>query len=263
MHFIARSTARALLCVATLATIVFLVACDDDDDPTRATPAPAIVFDEPDTFCSFDNSACDATIRVTFSVDDRFDIPDSNFVLGLDTDDDGTVDQQLDRASVLSGTHPDYTVETDLAIGTYVLYLEFTDDDTMVHESTLAFEVYDCRSPAPICINGLAIELMPLPDDTDADGDGDIDAAAMTIFASDFIASPATDCSGPIVYSINRQGEAASPDASELVLTCDDIGTVVVEIHGWDEAIGPTGERNHDWCETYVLVQDSGGFCAP
>ena len=108
------------------------------------------------------------------------------------------------------------------------------------------------RSCDPACINGLAIELMPV----DTDGDGIPDDCRMETWASDFIVSPMGDCSGPVTYSINRIGEAPNPAASGLVLTGAELGTQVVQIWAWD------GAGNGDFCETYILVQDNMGSCA-
>ncbi|MCG8329050.1 MAG: T9SS type A sorting domain-containing protein, partial [Chitinophagales bacterium] len=75
------------------------------------------------------------------------------------------------------------------------------------------------------------------------------------IWASDFIASPITDCSEPVVYSMNRVGEPKNIDSTGIVLTCADLGTLVVEIWAWDAA------GNSDFCETYINVQDNMGNC--
>lgn len=123
----------------------------------------------------------------------------------------------------------------------------------------IPFEIRDLKAPAPICINGLSTELM-------SDGRG---GGMMSVWANDFIASPIYDCNGqdrskadpsgrPLVtkYSINRVGEAANPDQKGLNLTCADAGvTINVEIHAWDEV------GNHDFCVTYLLVQDNREVC--
>ena len=97
----------------------------------------------------------------------------------------------------------------------------------------------------------LAIELMPF----DVDGDDVPDEGRMAIWASDFIASSITDCSDPVVYSMNRAGEPKNIDSTGIVLTCADTGTLVVEIWAWDAA------GNSDFCETYINVQDNMGNC--
>ena len=123
----------------------------------------------------------------------------------------------------------------------------------------IPFVVQDCKAPAPICINGLSTELMP-------DGNG---GGMMAVWAKDFVASPIYDCNGQgpetkdglkviTKYSINRVGETARPDQTGLTLNCNDAGKLIlVELHAWDE------RGNHDFCVTFVEVQDNRGLCEP
>ncbi|PHI19156.1 hypothetical protein CEQ90_13920, partial [Lewinellaceae bacterium SD302] len=106
----------------------------------------------------------------------------------------------------------------------------------------LIFEVVDCKAPTPICINGLTVTLMP-------DGEGGGMAA---IWVSDFIASPVTDCNGPVKYAIYIDGEepvVPNPLDTGLVLTCDELGPQTIRIY----AIDATGQA--DYCLTSLLVQ--------
>ncbi|MGH1437180.1 MAG: HYR domain-containing protein [Lewinella sp.] len=130
---------------------------------------------------------------------------------------------------------------------------------------TLVFDVIDCKGPAPVCINGLTVTLMP-----QAEG-----GCAMTIWASDFEGSPISDCTGqgpelfgglPRVtkYAIYRASEVEGnpdfvphPTNTGLVLTQDDDQTTVVYIYAFDE------EGNYDYCETYVLVQEHNSCNGP
>ncbi len=117
----------------------------------------------------------------------------------------------------------------------------------------IPFVVKDCKAPAPICINGLSTELMP-------DGNN---GGMMAVWASDFVASKIYDCNGQgpetkdglklvTKYSINRVGEKADPAKTGLNFNCVDAGkTILVELHAWDEV------GNHDFCVTYVEVQDN------
>jgi len=121
----------------------------------------------------------------------------------------------------------------------------------------IPFEIQDLKAPAPICINGLSTELMP-------DGNG---GGSITVWATDFVASKIFDCNGQgpetenglkliTKYSINKVGEPVKKDQTGLTFSCVDAGvTVNVEIHAWDE-IG-----NHDFCVTYVLIQDNRQVC--
>lgn len=121
----------------------------------------------------------------------------------------------------------------------------------------IPFEVRDRKAPAPICIKGLSLSLM-----SDQQGGG-----TMAVWATDFVASPIYDCNGQgetnaqglkkvTKYSINRKGTAVNVTNTGLVLTCADKGKAIeVEIHAWDEA------GNHDFCLTFVEVQDNNKVC--
>ena len=121
----------------------------------------------------------------------------------------------------------------------------------------IPFEVKDQKAPAPICIKGLSLSLM-----SDDQGGG-----TMAVWATDFVASAIFDCNGQgeanaqglkriTKYSINRKGSPALVTNTGLVLTCADKGKVVeVELHAWDEV------GNHDFCLTYVEVQDNNKVC--
>lgn len=121
----------------------------------------------------------------------------------------------------------------------------------------IPFVVKDCKAPAPICINGLSTELMP-------DGNN---GGMMSVWAKDFVASPIYDCNGQgpetkdglkviTKYSINRVGEAVNASQTGLNFTCADAGKIIlVELHAWDE------RGNHDFCMTYVEIQDNRKVC--
>ena len=163
------------------------------------------------------------------------------------------------------GRYPKYILDGRLPEGEYRIEMEAKDLCGNIARIVFDLRVVDCKAPSPICINGLAAELMPVEPGTDADGDGDEDFAAMAIWASDFVASDVSDCTGPVTYSINRKGETPNPNQDAIILTCDDFGYLEIEIHAWDNADNPfniddegnQGGPNHDFCNTYVLVQDN------
>ncbi|MEO0724985.1 MAG: T9SS type A sorting domain-containing protein, partial [Bacteroidota bacterium] len=121
----------------------------------------------------------------------------------------------------------------------------------------IEFDVIDCKGPAPVCINGLTVTLMPQEEG----------GCAMAIWASDFEGSPISDCTGqgpelfgglPVVnkYAIYRASTVEadpnfvpSPDDTGLVLTDADDDNTIVYVYAFDE------DGNYDFCETYVLVQ--------
>ncbi|MCB9081090.1 MAG: T9SS type A sorting domain-containing protein [Lewinellaceae bacterium] len=146
--------------------------------------------------------------------------------------------------------------------GDHALVVTVRDDCGNVTVKRLPFKVADCKGPAPICISGLTMPLMP-----GADGSG-----MMAIWASDFIPdSPIYDCNGQgatnpanskqkrvTKFSINKVGGEVDENQTGLVLTCDDFTAgpvVMVEIHAWDT------KGNHSFCETFVELTDPNGLC--
>ena len=215
---------------------------------------PEITGDD-QSFCSYDNVNCDGVVAYEFSVEENCTPEDLTIKVFLDAGADGGIDVNLTESGAfgfsLTGTYPDYVIGGEYPIGCHAFEVHVEDGCGNVNAQALDFCVEDCKAPAPICINGLAIELMPF----DVDGDDVPDEGRMAIWASDFIASPITDCSEPVVYSMNRAGEPKNIDSTGIVLTCADTGTLVVEIWAWDAA------GNSDFCETYINVQDNMGNC--
>jgi hypothetical protein len=148
---------------------------------------------------------------------------------------------------------------SNLPQGKHDLIVVVRDECGNLSEPTrIPFTVEDCKAPAPICINGLSTELMP-------DGAG---AGMMTVWASDFVASKIYDCNGQgtetnaagaklvTKYSINRVGSPVIEAQTSLPLNCADAGkNILVELHAWDNA------GNHDFCVTYIEVQDNRKVC--
>lgn len=217
---------------------------------------PEIVYTQPDPFCSYSSdfaNDCPAPVNLNFVINENCTPKDLTVTASLDADQDGTLDGDLTAA--LSGTYPNYKISGNFPLGNHYIRITVKDGCGNQNALNLPFEVVDCKAPAPICINGLAIELMPVIPAADIDGDGDLDNGAMAIWASDFIASPSYDCTGDVKYSINRVGDEVDADQTGITLTCDDDASLLVEIWAWD------GLGNGDFCETYVLVQDNRVQC--
>ncbi|WP_373551754.1 GEVED domain-containing protein [Haliscomenobacter sp.] len=148
---------------------------------------------------------------------------------------------------------------SNLPQGKHDLIVVVRDECGNLSDATrIPFTVEDCKAPAPICINGLSTELMP-------DGAG---AGMMTVWASDFVASKIYDCNGQgtetnaagaklvTKYSINRVGSPVVEAQTSLPLNCADAGkNILVELHAWDNA------GNHDFCVTFIEVQDNRKVC--
>ena len=228
--------------------------------------APEILFVPPLDVCSINNETCRASAEYLFSVLDNCTPDDLTIEVYYDEFSDGTVDSVI---TDIFGTYPKWKVDGDWPIGQHEFEIRVEDGCGNQASATMPFRIVDCKAPAPTCLNGLSVPLMPVPPQTDVDGDGDFDRGAMTVFADEFIASPYTDCSGPVTYSINRVGELPQRDQTSIILTCDDLGALVVEIYGWDSADNPyavqpdgtTGGPNYDNCETFVLVTNNLADC--
>jgi len=113
------------------------------------------------------------------------------------------------------------------------------------------FIVKDCKAPTVVCINGLSVNIMP--------------TQMISLWASDFLQYTEDNCTptDQIKIGIRRKGAGTgfptSPDGTpqtNVNFTCADLGTQFVELWGQDVA------GNADYCETYVIVQDNGGFCS-
>ncbi|WP_148270475.1 dockerin type I domain-containing protein [Haliscomenobacter hydrossis] len=140
-----------------------------------------------------------------------------------------------------------------LSEGHYRLILFAGDACFNTSQDTCEFIVKDKSAPAPICVDGLTVELLP-------DGNG---GGKFTLHAADFIAEGIYDCygQGPDTnftgqrlvthYSINRVGERVDSSQKKLELDCAQVGRVVlIELHAWDT------RGKHDYCVTYVEVMD-------
>lgn len=238
---------------------------------------PVITVEDYGDFESLDGVNCDAPVTINFTIEDECTEEEGLAYVWLDAfivdaDGDGNFTQaefvtDADMTSSVSGEAPNYTFSAELPEGLHALLIKGSDGCGNSSVDLITFNVVDAKAPAPICINGLAVELMPTEPGTDADGDGDEDAAAMAIWANDFVTSPIYDCNGqgpdtddngnPLItsYSINLIDQEADRNQTGLILTCESEETTIVEIHAWDEA------GNHDYCETFILVQDLMGRC--
>jgi len=223
--------------------------CDgiDTNCDGQSNPPQILTYSDPDQFCSFDNVNCTTLVSIPITIDSICEETAISIQVLVDLNNDGTTEQTLDK-SELKGTFPNYIIAEDYPIGEHILTIKIENCACGITEAVIPFTVADCKAPTPICINGIAVALLAQAAGTDADGDGDDDAGARTINATDFIASPLTDCSSPIIYSINLIGDAPNINQNQLVLTCDNNSTTLVEIHAWD------GVQNQDFCETFILV---------
>ncbi|WP_020538514.1 SdrD B-like domain-containing protein [Lewinella cohaerens] len=227
----------------------------------------------PGEFPSLNNETCESEVSFAITLDDACEVFDNtgNLVLSIptatvdwfavDANDDGQIDvtefgvEEDVTAQVVNNGDATFSITFDAPViyqseGTNVyhtLRLEAVDGCGNPAVQYISFKVIDCNAPTPICLNGLTATLSP-------NDEGTCDAS---IWVSDFLGSPITDCSEPIGYAIYRAADvqAAGPDFvpspldTGLVLTLDDEETTVLYIYAIDS------EGNYGFCETYILVQ--------
>ncbi|MGB3548312.1 MAG: PPC domain-containing protein, partial [Saprospiraceae bacterium] len=213
-------------------------------------------------FCSFDGALCAGDLELNFTVDDACS-PDAISIVSV-TVDPFVVDANGDgiitavefqpgtlpaTASVSVGFNNNNMVitGTNIPIGRHAIRVEILDGCGNRAAVIYVVEIIDCKAPTPICINGLTATLMP-------DGNGGGMAA---IWASDFVASPSTDCTPDVFFTLYRSADASvnnfAPMMGDtgLILTCPDLGLLPVRVYTQD------GAGNFDFCETTLLVQEN------
>lgn len=236
---------------------------------------PVIDFDAPAPFCSLSSNiaaGCPGAVDIPFTVTENCSnvVTIKVFLFAFNQPVALTPANNI-AAQVLSGTYPNYKLHGSYPLGNHSFEVHVTDGCGNTNSILIPFKVVDCKAPSPICINGLSTRLMQLEPNTDADGDGVVDVAAMAIWATDFIASPISDCTGPIRYSISRLNEPANINQTSIVLTCEDESPVAVKIYAWDSANNPyavqpngsTGGPNYSHCVTYITLLDAQNAPCP
>ncbi len=118
------------------------------------------------------------------------------------------------------------------------------------------FIVKDCKAPTVVCRNGLSVNIMP--------------TGMIALWASDFLQYTEDNCTpaNKLQIAIRKEGaadgqgnttgfprNADGTPQTNVNFTCTELGTQEVELWSIDLA------GNADFCLTYVIVQDNGGFC--
>ena len=99
--------------------------------------------------------------------------------------------------------------------------------------------VVDKKAPTPVCYYGLSTVVMPI-------------GGMVTIWAKDFNASSSDNCTP--AYKLKYSFTSNPFDASRT-FTCDDLGTVPIQIWVHDEY------GNKDYCTTFIKINDNEDAC--
>lgn len=109
------------------------------------------------------------------------------------------------------------------------------------------FNIINCKQPTPYCLNGVAIDLMPM----DTDRDGKVDTAMICVWASDVDKGSYHPCGNRVVLSFSKDTSIKS-----ICYGCKDIGQQDVELWVTDATTGQQA-----FCRTYVEIQDNNSAC--
>jgi subtilisin-like proprotein convertase family protein/uncharacterized protein YrzB (UPF0473 family) len=157
--------------------------------------------------------------------------------------------------------------------GTHRIFWNAEDLCGNANTCSFLFTVEDCKQPTPYCYNGLATVVMPVMPNPMVD-----------IWANDFDAGSFDNCCATedLQFRMIRSADnpnnvlpaddnnPATPYPTGMRLTCLDVLDVSTVVQIW---VGDCGkdrnlngviednERNWDYCETYVLVQDPNNAC--
>ena len=132
--------------------------------------------------------------------------------------------------SILTGTHGD------------VFNVDYIANDGCGNSVTESISVsfIDTKAPTPICINGLSVDIMQ--------------TGMISIPAHLFESGSSYDnCSA---YGDLKFSFSSNVNDTDVLFTCDDIGSNTVELWVTDQA------GNQDFCSTYIIVQDNLGNCS-
>ncbi|MEM1214319.1 MAG: cohesin domain-containing protein [Bacteroidota bacterium] len=236
-----------------------------------ATTTPTVTLENPAPFCTT-GPVCETTVSLNVTVTEGCTGAGVASITAVaDVNNTG----QFSTPVQLTGSYPNYTVSGTFPLGNHRVRVTTDDECAGPVSSIMDFSVVDCQAPGLICNTAMSITLMQQPPNVDADGDGDFDEGALAINVALFINAVGDDCTEPLRYTIHRTqavldgSDVPFPNHPALVVTCDDIGVIPVQIYVWDSAFNPTaaqpdgtvGGPNYYICESLLFVQDNNGVC--
>lgn len=232
------------------------------------TTAPELAVTMLDTIC-VDTSFCRADVPVGIQIIDACQVDPGNLVVGIDINNNGTVETTSANTGELTGVFPNYVFTTSLPIGNHRYVFTVTDDCGNTSVTEREFRVNDCYVPVLVCRGDRIYNLQPLLEEGDIDNDGIIEEAAVLVEAADLAQCNFLDCSGDLTFSVNRVGEPADINMQSIFLDCGDRYETYLEVYVWDESFNPwtvqpdgsIGGRNWRSCVVKVRVQDPGLAC--
>ncbi|MEM6769429.1 MAG: hypothetical protein AAF597_02495, partial [Bacteroidota bacterium] len=141
----------------------------------------------------------------------------------------------------------------NLPIGMHLARIKVVDDCGNEAAQVVMMRVTDGRPPAPICISAVSVDLVP----------DVITGGINTVWASDFVGSPAVTCTETnISYALYREEEAAvqgfipQENAFNVEVDCADLGPNILRLYAFAENTGLTS-----FCNVVLTVTDNNSLC--
>ena len=195
--------------------------------------------------CTFDPDCSTGDVTLVMSATDDCTLnANLEWTYQLDANCDGTYDiteSGFGNIADASGNYP---------IGSHCILWTFSDQCGNTTSCFQDFTITNCKAPTPYCLNGLAVDLMPM----DLDNDGEFDFGMVELWASDFDAGSFHPCGNEVFLSFSED-----INETNMLFDCTTLGDVQVEI--WATTVLPDGTLIQAYCETFVNVQDNNFAC--
>lgn len=132
------------------------------------------------------------------------------------------------------------TIDRTIPNGWHRILWNVADQCGNIKTCSYKVHVVDKKAPTPICYYGLSSVVMPI-------------GGMVTIWAKDFNVSSYDNCTPAqkLTFSFS-----ADPLETSRTFTCDDLGTIPVQVWAHDEY------GNKDYCTTFITINDNSGACA-
>ncbi len=180
----------------------------------------------------------------------------------IDVDNNGSFDPDLTVSGIgnsldASGTYP---------VGSHRILYSFEDKCGNIVSCEQLFDIVNCKAPTPYCLNGLAVDLMPIDDDND----GEVDGGMVLLWATDFDAGSSHPCGYTVYLSFDPvffspTGNTTLPNGDRIEVNnsmefnCNTLGDQNVDIYA--AVVTPQDSIIQAYCTTFVNVQDNMEAC--